>query len=278
MTTAIQSDNAAPASRRLPIFYPSQLNVYLECPEKYYHRYVLRRRVSEPFSRALARGTAVHAVLADCFRTFQEQQAFPINLRERVDFHLPEAGYPADQADCWPDDAADVLAQVKWMLAWFDGSARVVGIEETLAYRHGGGSDCDPFLLRAKVDLVLAHSDGTLQHLDFKTGRVQRDPIQEVVARIVVAARYGEEHPTIQTTTLFLGEQHEETEVLTREECRETWQTIKRTVQAILTTTSWHPVASPLCAWCPYFDNGCTLTPAARETAPTAEWLDGVLD
>src|SRR5215207_3755775 len=96
MSVAIRPAVVAPERYRLPILWPSQLKLYLECPERYYHKYVTRRRGIEPFSRDLARGIALHATLAECFTEFQRSGGFPINIQERVDVNLRQSNYPAE--------------------------------------------------------------------------------------------------------------------------------------------------------------------------------------
>src|SRR5215207_10408950 len=96
MSVAIRPAVAAPERHRLPIFWPSHLKLYLECPERYYHKYVTRRQGVEPFSRDLARGIALHATLAECFTEFQRSGGFPMTIQERVEGHLRQSDYPAD--------------------------------------------------------------------------------------------------------------------------------------------------------------------------------------
>src|SRR5215207_167879 len=96
MSVAIRPAVAAPERYRLPIFWPSQIKLYLECPERYYHKYVARHRGVEPFSRDLARGIALHATFAECFEEFQRSGGFPMNIQVRVEARLRQSDYPAD--------------------------------------------------------------------------------------------------------------------------------------------------------------------------------------
>jgi hypothetical protein len=275
MSVAIRPAVAAPERYRLPIFWPSQLKLYLECPERYHHKYVARRRGVEPFSRDLARGIALHATLAECFAEFQQSCGFPINIRERVEAQLHQSDYPADMEPLRIEDAENVTAFVKWVLSEFDCSDEVLAVEQTLSYYYRGTSDGAACLFRAKVDLVLAHGDGTLEHVDFKGGRVKADPIQEVLSRIVVASEYGERYPVIRTSTLFVTDQKRVSAVLERGACRETWDAIKQTVAAIQSAADWKPTPSPFCGTCPYFTNGCSVSLESAGTKALGTWLDG---
>jgi hypothetical protein len=173
------------------------------------------------------------------------------------------------------EDAANVTSYVKWVLCEFDCSAEVLGVEQTLSYYHRGAVGGPGCLFRAKVDLVLAHTDGTLEHVDFKGGKVKADPIQEVLSRIVVASKYGERYPEIRTTTIFVAEQKRASAVLERSACRETWETIKQAVSEIQAGIGWKPSPSPFCGTCPYFTNGCSLSLESTGTKALSTWLDG---
>jgi hypothetical protein len=275
MSVATRPVLAALERYRLPIFWPSQIKLYLECPERYYHKYVARRRGVEPFSRDLARGIALHATLAECFEEFQRSRGFPINIKKRVETQLRQSDYPTNVEASRFEDAENVTAYVKWVLSEFDCTAEVLGVEQTLGYYHRGANDSPACLFRAKVDLVLGHSDGTLEHVDFKGGKVKADPIQEVLSRIVVASEYGERYPEIRTTTLFVAEHKRTSAVLERGACRETWETIKRAVAAIQSAADWKPSPSPFCGTCPYFSNGCSVSLESAGTKALGTWLEG---
>ncbi len=265
----VQATRSRPA-----VFYPSHLTLYRQCPERYFHKYVERRKVAEPFSPALARGNVAHAILAECFDQYRRQRTFPIDLQERVEALLPPLPYPDDRA--WRFDVATVLDHVKFALMEFDGTSRLLATEGTYDYPYPGGRDCPPFILRAKVDRVLHHPDGGLEHTDYKTGREQAiDPIQNVASRIVVRHNFGGDYAYIRSSTMFLASLSTRSDDLTREQVQVTWREIKQTASAILSATEWPPVRSALCEWCPFYGSGCSLDPAAGEGDAMAEWLDG---
>lgn len=266
--------NTAPSRSRLPVFYPSHLNLYRQCPEKYFHKYVERRRVQEPFSPALAKGIVAHAILAACFDEYRCQRSLPTDLRARIAAQLPRLPYPDGHA--WNLDVEAVLGHVQFALMEFEGTARVLATEGTYDYPYRGGSDCPPFILRVKVDRVLYHDDAGLEHSDYKTGaRQEVDPIQNVASRIVVRHNFHDEYAYIRSSTLFLASRSTRSEELTREQVQETWREIKQIVNAILAVKAWPPKRSTLCEWCPFYGNGCSLDPVEGEGDAMAEWLDG---
>ncbi len=109
---------------RTPVFYPSHLTLYRQCPERYFHKYFERRKVEEHFRPALARGNVAHAILAQCFDQYRRHRTFPIDLRERVEALLPPLPYPDERA--WRFDVAAVLDHVKFALIEFVGD-RLIG-------------------------------------------------------------------------------------------------------------------------------------------------------
>ena len=262
-------------SPRMPVFYPSQLALFQQCPERYYHKYIERHRVKEPFSPALARGIAAHRVLAACFEEYRQAQTFPTNLRERIEASLPRLQYPDERS--WRGEVDTVLDQVKFGLMQFDGTAEVLAVEGAFDFPYPGNGDCPPFTLRAKVDLVLRHADGGLEHIDHKTGRGQEiDTLQNVAARIVVRQQFPEPAPYVRSTTLFLASQSSRSDELTRVQVQETWREIKALARGTLEAKAWPPVRSTLCEFCPFYGNGCSLDPAQGDGDAMAEWLDGV--
>lgn len=259
---------------RTPVFYPSQLSLYRQCPERYFHKYVERRKVVEPFSPALVRGIAAHELLAYCLEEFRDQGTFPINLLDRIAARLPRLQYPDEAA--WRGEVETVLANVRFALLDFDGSAQVMATEATLDYPYPGTNDCPPFTLRVKVDRVLRNADGGLEHGDYKTGRdLAVDAIQNVASRIVVRHNYAGLYPYVRSSTHFLAAQATRSDELTREQVQETWGEIKRTVRSVLAGRNWQPKRQVLCEWCPFYANGCSLDPAAGAGDAMAEWLDG---
>ena len=90
MTIALGMPDGRDHGVRLPIFYPSHIKLYLDCPERYYHKHVERRRGIEPFSRDLARGIATPRGPCRLLQPVQARRGFPFNLRERVTFQLQQ--------------------------------------------------------------------------------------------------------------------------------------------------------------------------------------------
>ncbi|HUZ01930.1 MAG TPA: PD-(D/E)XK nuclease family protein [Thermomicrobiaceae bacterium] len=255
---------------------PTMLETYGRCPAQYQARYINRQRSEEPPSSALARGSAAHAVLRQVFDLFCGTGAFPIDLHARIAAQLAREPYATNA-----EHAADVEAIVGWVhwaLAEFDGTAQVVAVEQPLEYRYPGSDACPSFRLRAFVDLVLRHDDGSLTVVDWKTATSCRvDPIPTTVARIVAGQTYGN-YREIRNSTTFLPAKVAVTEVITREQGAATWREIKSLVKAISTDRVWQPISGPLCPYCPLYHRSCALHPKPSDVDTMRDWLEGMED
>ncbi len=45
-------------------FFPTAINTFRQCPERYYHYYIRKRRPPMPFSRPMIMGGATHRMIA----------------------------------------------------------------------------------------------------------------------------------------------------------------------------------------------------------------------
>jgi len=258
----------------IPTFTPTMLATFERCPHQFRRKYVEKRTPPQPFSRDLACGNAAHEVLRAVFEIYQRTGGYPINLRERVEDALPSAPY-VDGAD-WALDVERVVVWVKSALCSIDETARVALVERWLEYRFPGCTDCPPFLLRHRIDLVLEHENGTLEHRDWKSGaRTEVDELQNVAARIVVRQAFPD-HPRILSSTAFLSHDVVQVDELTREQVQSAWKRIKRLAAGVAAERDWRPVSNALCPWCPLYQQGCLLypAPASGPDAMTA-WLEG---
>jgi RecB family exonuclease len=258
----------------VPTLTPSMLATFEHCPHQYHRKYVEKKRASQDAGSSLACGTATHAVLHGVLDAYRRTGVYPNNLGDRVESALLRSHYP--DSGTWQTDVDRVVGWVQSALAGIDETARVLQIERWLEYRFPGNTECPPFLLRHRIDLVLEHQDGTLEHRDWKTGaRAEVDELQNVAARIVVRTAFPE-HPRILSSTAFLAHGLVQIDELTREQVRTSWQRIKRLASSIVTEQEWLPVSNALCPWCPFYQRGCPLysSPDGGVDATTT-WLEG---
>ena len=266
-------------STQRPILYPKHLNLYAQCPERYYHERVKRQKTDQAKGTALARGIAVHHVLSDVaneYETFIQEHgvpAVPSDLVLRAERALPRDPYPDEAA--WASDLKALIAEVQYGVAYLDGEARVLATEATFQYPYGGSDECPRFVLAVKVDAVLLRHDADgrvfLDIVDWKGGNgLRHDPIQELACRIAVqynAKRQFDVAPAyFQSTTVYVSAKAHRSVVIPPSEGLERWSELKQLVAGIVLAADWTPNPSPLCEWCPFFGNGCSLGGEASQT------------
>jgi RecB family exonuclease len=258
----------------IPTFTPTMLATFERCPHQYEQKYVQKNKVAEPFNSALACGNAAHSVLAGVLEVYRRTGGLPIDLRERVERELPRLQYLVDAA--WQTDVEQVVGWVKWALGSLDETAKVLLVERWLEYLYPGNGDCPPFRLRHRIDLGLQHADGTIEHLDWKTGtRTEVDALQNVAARIVFRHAFPDRSRVL-SSTAFLTSAVMQTDELTREQVKAEWDRLKRLVADVRTERDWLPFSNALCPWCPYYQRGCALYRSPDGGSDTTTiWLEG---
>jgi hypothetical protein len=274
-------------NRLHPILYPKHLNLFAQCPERYFHERVERRTTDQQRSLAMVRGIAAHDVMSgvaneyEAFFQAHGVPAVPSNLDLRVQRALPRDANP--DADAWARDVNALTKQIKHGVAYLDGDARVLTTEATYHYPHPGDSACPPFILAAKVDLVLLRqsADGAtfIDVVDWKSGASSKlDAVQELANRVIVQhnarRRLGVEPAFIQNTTMYFGTGAQRSIVIADEEGRQRWAALKQLAAGILRSVDWPPNPSPLCEWCPFFGNGCSLEERREEPDAVRSWLE----
>jgi hypothetical protein len=262
---------------RPSLFTPSQLSLYRDCPERYRLAKIERRRVEEPFSAPLARGKALHAVLADCLERVRRGDPRPDDLAARAAAALPHDGYPDRRA--WAEDAAAVARQATHGLTHLPPGMRVLAVEAFHRWTYRGDALTPAFTLGARADAILAGTDADgrayLEVVDWKTGAGRGvDLLQEVALRIVARHALGDAYAYIVNTTVFVA--HGARSAVVREDaiCRDVFREIKGLVTAIARDRLFPPRPSERCPFCPYFGDGCILdqpSPPGEDT--TAAWL-----
>jgi hypothetical protein len=202
----------------VPTFTPGMLDAYARCPLQFRRKYVEKRMPPQDFSRDLACGIAAHEALQWALGIYRRTGGYPIDIRQRVEDALPAASY-ADAAD-YAADVEKIICWVKSGLGGIDETAHVLQVERWMEYRFPGCAECPPFLLRHRVDVVMEHGDGGLEHRDWKTGaRAEVDEMQNVAARIVVKTAFPD-RDRILSSTAFLARDIVQIDELTRDEVR----------------------------------------------------------
>jgi len=258
-------------SPRLMVFNPTKLNMYKRCPAQYDFRYRQKLRSPSTFEPGLTLAIAVHDVIGRAFSEYRRSHTFPNNLERQLERQLPVGEY-IDQSHL-ESEVQRANSLVNKAIVDFGREASIKAVERTYEYVCRGRADCPDFVLQAKVDLVLEHRDGVIEHIDWKTGSSNwHDAIQTLCSRIVVGnAFHGR---TVRSTTVYLESGTVNSDVLEREAVVETWNEVKSIVRSIIEDDFWEPSSNPLCPSCAWYENGCSLYRVDDQVDAIADWLE----
>jgi hypothetical protein len=246
--------------RRHNEFWPSQLRVFRDCPERYFRTYIARERVRPEFSRALQRGSAVHKALAAIYTGRKRGEPFPSDLQLIAARFLPRFLYErALLAEEWHDDLALVVQLVAAALDRIPAQVTVLQVEETVGYVLGTRSIAPGAELRAKVDLLVRHPEDVLEHIEFKTGAARPDPFQDVICRIGVVGKYRQAGLPILSTTMQLSTGEEFNLDGDRSVRDAVLPEIEGTIRAIWDATAWPARECDACRFCEYRTTLCSI-------------------
>src|SRR5690606_21675345 len=146
----------------------------------------------------------------------------------RIIERLPVDDYSSREH--WRQDVRVISDWVDNAIESFDTRKSVFAVEKSYDFPFRGRSTEPAFVLKARVDLVLRHDDGAIEHVDWKTGkRGWVDDIQNVAARLSVGRTLQE--PRVVSTVSFLSAangEFEDSSELSRTEVRSGWDEIKR--------------------------------------------------
>ncbi|MEP6757012.1 MAG: PD-(D/E)XK nuclease family protein [Chthonomonadales bacterium] len=152
---------------RKPTLSPTRINAYLDCAMKY--RYIYLEKIGRFFFKpraGLSFGSTLHQVL----QTFHEggAQQDPAELVEQVETRWISAGYNSPEQEHEYREASVGIVQRYHDVAIERIETGVVTLftEKTIS------TDMGTFKLSGRVDRIDQHPDGTLEIIDYKSGRM----------------------------------------------------------------------------------------------------------
>lgn len=181
--------NPKPGTPRLPRFSPTRISLYLFCPRAYYLYYDRGLKWS-----SITSGHALGGHLHRALQTFHERGGaaqVPVDeliaeLRER----WSEAGFNS------PEEAAAQLEVGEQLLHQYHASAPEPGrvtlwTEKTVQHRY------PDFVLFGKLDRLDRRPDGSLEVIDYKSGRlkVTTEEVRGSLAMSVYQLLVARQHP-----------------------------------------------------------------------------------
>lgn len=244
--------------RRHTTFSPRQLQLYRACPERYYRTYIGNEKFHAAFNPGMLRGSAVHKVLARAFEARQDGEIID-DLRPWATLFLPRSLYAkAGALEEWTTDLELVIALSKIGLARVPVNASIVSIERSFSTVLPTSSPVAGATLAGKVDLLVRHPGGPLEHIEFKTGSAGPDPYQEVICRIGVCSEHNVRGDELKSTTMQLTTGADYVIGGDRTQLVIVLAEIEETVAEIWGATRWPARENDRCQFCEYRDTVCS--------------------
>jgi len=233
--------------------HPASLGAYYRCPRNFQTRYLRRLRMPFEFKAHLAIGSVTHKALASLFRhelggftrSSLESYATPQLLRERY----PEKDGDELRAAHLPL----VIGHMQRALESLPGNAGVLHVEQEFQRPMRFQSLRESVSIAAKVDLIVKHQDGTIDHIDFKTGRSGGDPIQNVMARVAVAHSLDLTREQLRTVNVMTESGDYHVDASSREQYASGWDVVRFTLASLAADKTWRGTTDPsICHRCEF--------------------------
>jgi len=181
---------------RKPTLSPTRIAIYLECAVKY--RYIYHDKIGRFYLRArpgYSFGSTMHQVLQSFHeevRTTGEAQSVE-QMQQEVETRWISAGYEsAEQEDEFRTAGSEVIAAYHSAVTErLEQGVETVWTEKTLS------TDMGPFRLSGRVDRIDRHADGSLEIIDYKSGRWEVTPedVAESLAMTIYQYILRRNHP-----------------------------------------------------------------------------------
>lgn len=238
---------------RKPNLSPSKISTYLACPVKYRWTYVDSR--GRWYVRAKSHysfGLTLHKVL----ERFHDSSDAGVKTVEEVAAAYEEgwidAGFQSSEemAESFGEGLEILERHVQRTQAQV--KAQTLAVERTLKY------DMGEFVLMGRVDRLDEHEDGTLEIVDYKTGRegVTSEDVETDLAMSIYQLLVAREFPgrPVMATLESLRGDHRASASLSHEQLDELEVDLRKLGSAILSEDLFDrvPVAKDLCLRCDF--------------------------
>ncbi len=155
-----------PKAARKPVLSPTKIKTYLECPVKY--RYIYLDKIGKFYQKARSYysfGTSLHHVLQEFH---QEGAAHSVEeLTSTLQTSWVSAGYDTQEQEIEHQEKGREIVAAYHAAHQERAAAEIetVATEKTITH------DLGAFKLSGRVDRIDRHPDGTLEIIDYKSGR-----------------------------------------------------------------------------------------------------------
>ena len=249
--------------------YPSAIEQYQQCARRFYLQRVAHHPTINQSSPAMAKGNAVHNVFKTCGEQLRRTGSFPTEIPKLISVEL--ARHPALSDTLLDGDIAELTDWVRFGLANIDRTAQVLGVEQ-FAERPIRMADDIRITFGAKLDLVLLRTglngEPFIEVIDYKSGQnLDQAQFPPVLSRFVLKRQIDQylqlkmekRFGRVLFTEIYLSRSEVRRQEMTREKCDHDWDALLQVVSELLSDRDWVPSPSPMCEWCPYLGNPCTV-------------------
>jgi putative RecB family exonuclease len=236
----------APSINRLS---PSAINRFRTCAKQFYLADVERRR-DETASPVLAQASAVHEALSLFFRLDPALRSAE-TLRQALGHvwrrHWKPEAFSRDEEITYGRDAVSML---RLFFETFDTSKVPLATEEWVQTR------LDGFELFGKLDRVDGLPDGSLEVIDYKTGRFMWEPEDlphEAACQVyLLGAEETYRRPVERVRIIYLRTGHEVRWTPERDDVEAARERLRKTICELQATTEFAAEPGDHCRFCPF--------------------------
>ncbi|MEB3186423.1 MAG: PD-(D/E)XK nuclease family protein [bacterium] len=233
---------------KLPQYSPSKLSVYLECPRQYRFQYVDRLPRRPWASTSL--GLSVHRVMQAIHDQGGARQVTNGMALDMLGEHWHRAGFDSAEEEARAREHGRQMLE-RYLETWRDREGTPVWVEKRATAKIGH------FRLLGILDRLDRHADGTLEIIDYKSGRMPEAPSGRAVLQMVIYDRLVEANLGEKPTSHALHYLATDTRlpVPIDDAVRESvMTTIEDTVGLIEREQTWTPRVSEHCDSCDYLN------------------------
>ena len=232
---------------------PASINSYYRCPRKFQYRYLRRVRVPFVFKPALTIGGVAHKAMAEFFRDVRDN--LPLQSVEAyADQYIRKEKYPAAGADeLRAEHLPLIVGHVERGIESLPADYEIEAVEHEYDFAFRPPRVETDVGVVARVDLVVRHGDGMVDHIDFKTGGQGGDLIQNFLSRLTVANHLKMPSEKLRTVNVLTRSGSYEVVPSDRDQHLHTWDVVRGTISDLAHESAWNARPDPqVCRLCDF--------------------------
>jgi len=253
---------------------PSKLDIFVQCAKKYHFEYIdpemakIKKQIKKK-KPVLEMGTFVHDSLTLFLKLPKEQRTSSemANILKNVWAGPRGEKYGFKSIEEERDYYEQSLQMLKWFVEKEDINPKIFNLPVSPP---GNSFDdyktiefTDGLRIGGKLDRVDEHDDGTLEIIDYKTGKEKDNNLQLLIYTFLVEGLFNKK---VKKATYIYLKSGNRVSVIPEPQLREeTKKKVLDIVEKITKETEWKPNISRLCGYCDYLP----FCPAKEEIKKT---------